>query len=350
MFFPLRDMKNGSSYTLRPKESLKNNFFSFNENIIFINCGETGFFSQSTILLWSIIVYINKFNKIPNIIDTSLLFSWYKTENETNIILNYFDFPYLPLPATKNESSSTLRSKYLNHFNMKNVNLPTIQSNKNVTTMTNLINSSEQSVKYLFNKLFENPSSIFFNPGTQFSNYQNINYNKIVPIINFFFSPSLKITNIIKDITSKYSVDYENTCVLFYRGNDKITETPLSGYNEYIQYSQEIYQKNPNIKFLIQSDETEFINFFTNLYPKNSFYFKDEIRHINKQNNTVDKVFKDKNSLYSKYYLAITIIMSKCKYIICGSGNCSIWIMLYRGNCSNVCQYLNGEWISNLLH
>lgn len=76
-----------------------------------------------------------------------------------------------------------------------------------------------------------------------------------------------------------------------------------------------------------------------NKYFNNSIIFNDEIRHINKCNNTVDKIMKDKNNEFSKYYLAITIIMSKCKYIICGSGNCLLWIMLYRNNSNNICQF-----------
>jgi hypothetical protein len=105
--------------------------------------------------------------------------------------------------------------------------------------------------------------------------------------------------------------------------------------------------KNPNIVFLIQSDETEFINYMSEKFPNNSFYFKDEIRHIKKCNSTVDKIMKDKNYEFSKYYLAITIIMSKCKYIVCGTGNCSIWIMLYRGNNNNVYQNLNDQWLDS---
>ena len=145
------------------------------------------------------------------------------------------------------------------------------------------------------------------------------------------------------DIEKKYNLDYENICVLFYRGNDKNSETKICSYDEYIQYANEVLEKNPNIKFLIQIDETEFIETMTR-FP-NSFYFKDEIRHMNKCNKTVDKVFKEQNNLYSKYYLGITILMSKCKYIICGSGNCSIWIMFYRGNCKNVYQYLKDRFI-----
>ena len=80
----------------------------------------------------------------------------------------------------------------------------------------------------------------------------------------------------------------------------------------------------------------------------NSFYFKDEIRHMKKCTSTVDKVFKSKNFEFSKKFLAITIIMSKCKYIICGSGNCDIWIMFYRGNNKNVIQNLTGTWYNSV--
>lgn len=83
-----------------------------------------------------------------------------------------------------------------------------------------------------------------------------------------------------------------------------------------------------NINFLIQSDKSPFINTIMSQFS-NSFYFKDKIRHINK---CTDIVFL--NNEYSKYYHVITIIMSKCKYIICGSGNAN-----------NVYQYLNCSWI-----
>ena len=133
---------------------------------------------------------------------------------------------------------------------------------------------------------------------------------------------------------------------MFYRGNDKITETKLSSYSEYLNYARLVLSNNPNIKFLIQSDETEFIEFMKNEFP-NYIVFNDEIRHMKKCLSTVDIELNDNIDLYSRYYLAITIIMAKCKYIICGSGNCSIWIMLYRGNNIGVCQYLNGTWFIN---
>jgi hypothetical protein len=276
----------------------------YNDGIIVMKEYISGFFSQTTIILDSIIDYINYFKKLPNKLNTSNSFFLYKTENEflnnIDITENYFT----PLQILGEDTTE--------------------------------------------NKIKINNETINYSVWDQFDDYRLIDYTNICPVVNKYFYPSTQVVDIINNIFTKYNVDYENTCVLFYRGNDKKQETLICDYNEYVIFSDKIYQKNPNIKFLIQSDETEFIQFMTNRYPNNSFYFKDEIRHMSKQNNSVDKVFKSEISLFSKNYLAITIIMSRCKYIICGSGNCSIWIMLYRCNSNNICQNLNGQWFCSV--
>jgi hypothetical protein len=253
-----------------------------------------GFFSCCSVKLHYIIVFINSQKKYPELVDSSESFEWYKNENSRDdITYNYFQ-----------------------HYDNVNEEL--------------------------------NNSNINYNHEYQFVNYTNLDYTNIIPVVKKYFSPSDDILNKIKNMEEKYNLDYDNICVLFYRGNDKNTETEICNYNEYIKYSNKILEKNPNIRFLIQSDETEFIDFMKNKYPNNCFVFKDEIRHMNKCNSTVDIMMKHTNYEFSKLYLAITIIMSKCKYIICGSGNCSIWIMLYRGNADNICQNLNNNWIENI--
>lgn len=263
-----------------------------------------GFFSNCSVRLYYIISVYNYRKRIPDIVYSNKQFSWYKTEeekeNNTDITFNYF---------LKNEC----------------VNLD--------------IN-------------YETLNEVKFHYNDQFINYNNINFKKIKNFIDKYFSISPNIEKIISDMEIKYNEylnNYEDIAVLFYRGNDKATETNLCTYSDYVFYADVLLKKNPNIKFLLQSDETEFLEFMSEKYP-NSFYFNDEIRHMNKCNSTVDKVFDD-TSLYSKYYLAITIIMSKCKYIVCMSGNCSIWILLYRGNNDGVIQFLDTYWIvpSNLL-
>jgi hypothetical protein len=138
----------------------------------------------------------------------------------------------------------------------------------------------------------------------------------------------------------KYQLNLENTCVLFYRGNDKVTETHLPDYDEYITYGREVQSVNPNIRIWIQSDETEFLEAMTKAFPDNHVIFYDEIRHMPRNpETTVDKVFKEQNAEMSKNYLAITYLMSQCKYILCGSGNCSLWIAFLRGNADGMFQF-----------
>lgn len=247
-----------------------------------------GFFSCCSVILHNIVDYINTNKKLP-LSDSSNSFSWYKKEKR-DITYDYFENP--------------------------NINNDEI-----------------------------NP--IDYKESYQFTNYSNLDWN-VTSIVNKYFTPSIQIKEIINSMEAKYIIDCNNICVLFYRGNDKITETKLCEYNDYLIYANDILKINPNVIFLIQSDETEFIEFMTIRFP-NSFYFKDEARHMKKCNSTVDHVMYQTNDVFSKHYLTITIIMSKCKYIVCGSGNCSIWIMLYRGNNNNVCQYLDGTWYNTLV-
>lgn len=254
-----------------------------------------GFFSCCSVKLDRIVNYINVHNNFPEHVDSSRQFIWYKMNNQGDITYDYFEH-YDNVP-------NKLCGEYIDYLDIY-----------------------------------------------QFEDYSMLPYEKINPIIQKYFSPSFEVTQIIANIESKYNIDYDNICVLFYRGNDKNGETSICEYSEYVDYAKLIISKNPEIKFLLQSDETEFFEFMSSLFPENSFYFTDEIRHMRKdEHNTVDHVMRDNIDIYSKNYLAITIIMSKCKYIVCGSGNCSIWIMLYRGNSQNVCQNLTGQWVTNII-
>lgn len=262
------------------------------------NC-KAGFYSCCSVRLHNIIEYFNKHKCLPTIVDSSEHYTLYKKENEQNkdILFEYFE-------------------DYNNEIEI----------------------SYQQNVDYV--------------ETYQYSKYKNLDYNNIIPFVKKYFTPSQQIKKIISDIEKKYNInDYLNICVLFYRGNDKATETNTSKYDDIVVKAKRILSKHPTIQFLIQSDETEFIERMTTEFPMNSFYFKNEIRHINKQMTSVDLINEnDTNREFSKYYLAIMIIMSKCKYIICGStGNCSIWITFFRENANNVVHYLrNGEWFGDI--
>jgi isocitrate dehydrogenase kinase/phosphatase len=168
----------------------------------------------------------------------------------------------------------------------------------------------------------------------------------LYPILQMYFQPSKEVREIIAEMEEKYQlVDrYDNICVLFYRGNDKITETPLCSYDDFFGKAREVERDNPGITFLIQSDETEFIERAKQEFP-NHIHFRDETRDIPKASTSVDRVFSNQNYEFSKKYLAITIIMSKCKHVVCGSGNCSLWIFFYRNHKERFHQFLDWRWV-----
>lgn len=252
-----------------------------------------GFFSCCSVKLYDIANFLNSNKKLPDIVDSSQQFEWYKNDKNKDITFDYFE-------------------------------------NYNITD-DNII------------------QPIHYHHDDQYTNYAELDYKCIIPLVKKYFSPSVEIIETINSMEKKYNLIYENICVLFYRGNDKNRETNICNYDEYLNYANQIITQNPKIMFLIQSDETGFIEFMTNIFPNNSFYFKDEIRHVTKCNSTVDILMRSTNYEFSKKYLAITIIMSKCKYIICGSGNCDIWIMLYRGNAKNVIQNNKGSWYNSVV-
>ncbi len=226
----------------------------------------------------------------------------------------------------------------VNYFN-KNEYLPPI------------VDSSEQFLLYKNNELdditfcyfkhydevedFAYENSVDFHFGYQFKPNMKLDYINLKLFMKKYFSPSKEIEEKIEELKSKYEIDYNNTCVLFYRGNDKKTETSLKSYDEIIAHGNKILENDPNIKILIQSDETEFIETCIEKF-KNNIVFKDEIRTMTKRNSSVDKCDQKNNFHYSKYFLAIVIIMSKCKYFVTGSmGNIPMFVCLYRGNNDN---------------
>ena len=242
-----------------------------------------GFFSCSSMILHKIIEYYNNTKKLPDNLITEKCYTLYKNMYCENI--TYF---------------------YFKHYN----GIP-----------DNIIYNEDIDFKHWY----------------EYKNYTTIDFEGIMPFVKKYFTPTDNILNIVKNMESKYNLDYNNICVLFFKGKKKYDNVELPSYDVYIEYAKYVLNIKPDIKFLIQSNETNFILEMTKEFP-NSIIFYDEIRHVKDNTTSVDIVFKEMNFEYSLKYLAITIIMSKCKYIICNSGNCSIWIIFYRGNMENVIQ------------
>ena len=253
---------------------------------LFIPPSNTGFFSSCSLQLAKIVQYFNKNKRSPAEVDRSKQFEWYKPADAS--IEEYFE------PV-----STPLRYKKWIHF------------------------------EHYY----------------QFLNYKTLDFNPLQSFIKKYFAPSKKIREIVADLETKYKIDYEKTFVVFYRGNDKVTETSLGSYSDFIERAKKVQATHPDWRCLVQSDETEFIVRALEEIP-NSFCFTDEIRHIPRApDTTVDKVLSSENFRYSKNFLAITLIMARAAHIICGTGNCSLWIILYRGGADGIDQFFDKGWV-----
>jgi hypothetical protein len=185
----------------------------------------------------------------------------------------------------------------------------------------------------------------------QFQAFKHLrNVYDVIPFIRKYFTPTDEILDFADAFTRKYNISYDRTCVLFYRGNDKVTETPIGSYDDFVEKALNLYKNDNKIQFLVQSDETEFLDYCKQKLPKCIIMY-DEIRHVKKNKDAqVDYInYKEgQNNLYAKYFLAIMIIMSKCKYIIFNSGNISLWIFyfqkIYNDENVDIHQFLQNNW------
>ena len=244
-----------------------------------------GFFSHCSVKLENIVKFINKNKKIPNIVVCTNHFQKYKRTDDIGKDITF---------------------DYFKDYNNNNI-----------------------EISYSINYSFHN----------QWINYSKLDYKNITPLIKKYFSPSDKINEIINNIIKKYNIIYENTLAVYYRGTDKIKEAKnLTSFDDFFKKIIEIININKNIKILIQTDSAEFIDYIKNKNLKNIIIIdENKISYTNKGIHNEQSNDKNYNDMF--YFLSTVLIISKCKYIICNSGNCSMWMLLYRGNDKNLIQY-----------
>ena len=182
----------------------------------------------------------------------------------------------------------------------------------------------------------------------QFKPYKDLDLDRLSHYIDYYFFPSDYELSVKNYFEQKYSIDYDNTCSIFYRGIEKETETHQAGYDEFIDKAKEIQQQNPNIRFLVQTDEYDFLKAFVNNIS-GCFCFE-EMPVVNRSAYTTAMPFLIKpedRTNFACMFFAVTLCISQCKYLVTHSGNCGLWAILYRGNSKNVSQFLVDSWIDS---
>ncbi len=246
-----------------------------------------GFFSCATIRLIEIMKFFNRNKSLPEILDDAEQFAFYKKELTENVVPIFYE----------------QKDNSIEHY-------------------------GDRAVSH-------EPKEV------SFSDYSKLCFEDIAPFVERYFLPSRVVRSMISDYERNYNIDYENTCAIFYRGNDKQKECEVTPYADFINEAQKILSENPSIKFLVQPDETEFLEAFTAAFPNNCFWFK-ETPHMRKKNSAIFyELPKDMKTGHGCFFLAAVIVMSKCKHLITHSGNGGMWAVLYRGSFNNVHQFFN---------
>lgn len=244
-----------------------------------------GFFSCCSVRLHEIINWFNTHCKLPDIVDSTQQFKWYKS-----------------IPA---DGRNDISCRFF-------------KSNRNIIPYNGSINYCEND---------------------QYSRYETLDFYGLTPFIKKYFDPSREVCENILNLENKYNINYDSTVAVFYRGNDKVIETVIAGYDIFFNKCQEILKQNPNVTFFVQTDEKEFLDKFMEIFP-NSFHLE-ELPKINKDINMVmHKVVNiEDRPRFGINFLSATLMVSKCRYIVTHTGNCGIWSVLFRGNATNVYQY-----------
>jgi hypothetical protein len=269
------------------------NYPTMNDNTTVLKIiHNAGYFSCCSIGLMDIMMYFNRHQRLPEIVDRKEQFGFYKTFALDDLIPFYF-----------REVHTKIR--------------------------------------------YKEPAQITSElDDFQFTDYKKIDFNSIRPFIYKFFTPSEHVKAIISHYEWKYQLDYGNTCAVFYRGNDKYRETEIAGYEQFIGKAHEILSANPDIKFLVQPDETEFLQAFITEFGVNRVICFEETPHMPKKDSCMFfELPQTERAEYGAKYNAAVICLSMCQHLITHSGNGGFWSVVYRGNGNNVHQVLNNVWL-----
>ena len=171
----------------------------------------------------------------------------------------------------------------------------------------------------------------------QFDLYDFEYYN---PIVKRFFSPSDVVLERKNALMSKYEIDPNETIAVLYRGTDKYTEVRLASPEAYLQAVQQVMQQTGPKKVLVQTDQTQVLNFFKQELGDMVVHFE-ETPSTTGRDSMIATMEKDKGDMtdWMQWFDAALRVVADCSVVVNHTGNCGLWMNLYRGSTVNVFQF-----------
>lgn len=253
------------------------------ENEVLTVKHNSGFFSNCSIGLYGIIQYFNHFQKLPKRVDFSQTFQNFRSEKISDPYQKFF------------------------------------QPNPEIQTQIQF----EQAIAF-------NALSIF--------DYRQEAFAEILPFVRAYFSPAQEVIDKAKILMEKWQVKPNKTIAVCYRGTDKFRDTGLATFDDFITKAKTFQQKYPEYHILIQTDQAQFWQAATTEL-RNTYRFSET--PFTSSNKVMHEIVSDAEKVeWSQWFLAATIVVSRCAFIVNHSGNVARWICLYRHNANNMVQYM----------
>tara|TARA_B100002019_G_scaffold288909_1_gene303485 strand:- start:425 stop:1270 length:846 start_codon:yes stop_codon:yes gene_type:complete len=172
----------------------------------------------------------------------------------------------------------------------------------------------------------------------QFDLYDFEYYNQVV---NKFFGPSDLISERKQLLLSKYKIDPSQTIAVLYRGTDKFTEVRLGSPEAYLNVTKQLLNQTGFKKVLVQTDQTQVLDYFKQeLGDKVVVHFEEtpSTSGQDAMNTVMENEGKDTMD-WMQWFDAALRCVSDCAVVVNHTGNCGLWMNLYRGNTVNVFQF-----------
>lgn len=164
---------------------------------------------------------------------------------------------------------------------------------------------------------------------------------KLSPFIQHWFTPSSEVQILSKLFESKYHLVSNKTIAVVYRGTDKHTEVQLSSVHNYIKLTRQLLAKYSDHRVLIQTDQLQVRDLFLSEFGERCFSFQEmPVSAGNSAVHSLSEVELGMSKLeFSKTFLAVSLLLSKCHLLVNHTGNTGLWLCLYRGSTKNMYQF-----------
>ena len=113
----------------------------------------------------------------------------------------------------------------------------------------------------------------------------------------------------------------------------------LGSPEAYMQAVKQVLQQTGPKKVLVQTDQTQVLDYFKQELGDMVVHFERITTSGQETMNTVMENEKKDTMDWMQWFDAALRVVSDCFIVVNHTGNCGLWMNLYRGNTSNVFQF-----------